>query len=935
MWQKIFTRLFIPTLLLLSPYLLKAQQYGSIAGKVTDAASGALLTGATLMVSGTSLGAASDVDGGYLILNVPYGSHQVVCKYLGYETTILKNVVVNSRSAAPVDIRLKRAGSRSLNELVVVSSYRKASVQALYTSQRKAAGILDGMVADQIRSSPDKHVADVLQRVTGTSIEDNKFVVVRGLCERYNVTEMNAAVMPSTEPDKNAFSFDIIPSDLVASVVIHKTVTPDLPGDAAGGVVQVDTKDFPDHRFVSLSLSSGFNTVSTGRHFYQGRSGSKLDLLGFDDGSRRLPATFESVRSQYPAMSTTDKAAVTSQFANTFGAKAAGSALPPLGIQFSLGNSKVFGNGSKLGYIGAFTYGISRGILRGDRSDFLISREQLYDFSDVRYTSASSSGALFNLSYAFGDNKITWKNFFSNEFNSTFVVRSGQQFDGAANSQQVFSQNDEATGNGLFNTVLGGKHLFGSTALRMNWNLSYGRSYRNQPDQRILTLYQKKAGDPYELRLSNENSPAIKDAGRVYSNLHENIVSANVDFSLPFKLGGRDQTFRFGGLAKRRVRHFDALALGYASYLDPLGRGATIAMTNGLSPENLFSPEHLDEYKIILANIAQNSKDYQGTANLEAGYLMADGQLGARWRAVWGVRLEQHTQQLSALNQPVQTYRHFDILPSLNLTWMATDRTNLRFAYSKTVNRPEFRELASFRYYDYEDNFIISGNPNLTRSLNDNGDIRLSCYPSEGEVLSASFFYKYFRHPIEQTNEGNGVLAYRNADNATDYGMELELRKKLDFSAAPVWLRHLVVFANASVIRGSVRFDGTSSGSPLQGQSPYLLNGGLSYGGAQDGYSVSLRYNRIGDRLKYRGEQEGLDTYEKSRDVLDFQIGKSILHRAAEIRLTMSDILSEPLVLYYKYPGDKNTPGGIQTISSFRQGSAVSISFKYNFGSQK
>jgi hypothetical protein len=677
------------------------------------------------VVSGTYLGAASDVDGGYLILNVPYGSHQIICKYLGYETAILKNVVVKSRNVISVDIRLKAAGSRSLNELVVVSSYRKASVQALYSGQRKAAGILDGMVADQIRSSPDKHVADVLQRVTGTSIEDDKFVVVRGLSERYNVTEMNAAVMPSTEPDKNAFSFDIIPSDLVASIVIHKTATPDLPGDAAGGVVQVDTRDFPEQRFVSLSLSSGFNTLSTGGRFFQGRSGSKLDLLGFDDGSRKLPASFESVRSAYPAMGASGKAEVTRQFANTFGAKAAGNAWPPFGLQFSLGNSKVFGDGSKLGYIAALTYGVSRGVLRGDKSDFLISREQLYSFSDVRYTSSSSSGALFNLSYAFGDNKLTWKNFFSNEFNSTFVVRTGRQFDGVSNSQQVFSQNDEATGNGLFNTVLGGKHLFGSKALRVNWNLSYGRSYRNQPDQRILTLYQKNAGDPYELRLSNENSPAIKDAGRVYSNLHENIFGANVDFSLPFKLGGHDQTFQFGGLAKRRIRHFDALALGYASYLDPLGRGATIAMTNGLSPENLFSPEHLDEYKIILANIAQNSKDYRGTADLEAGYLMADGQLGARWRAVWGVRLEHHTQQLSALNQPVQSYRHIDILPSVNLTWMTTDKTNLRFAYSKTVNRPEFRELASFRYYDYEDNFIISGNPNLTRSVNENGYIRL------------------------------------------------------------------------------------------------------------------------------------------------------------------------------------------------------------------
>jgi len=935
MQYRISTRFVLWLALILLPGVLSAQEYGSISGKITDQQSGAPLIGATVLLSGTSFGAVTDVDGAYMISAVPVGSYHVIGKFLGYDPISLNGIKVVVHKATTLNLHLRVAHSQSLDEVVVVSAYRKASVNGLYAAQKSALGITDGIAADQIRQSPDRHTGDVLQRVSGTSIQDHKFVIIRGLSERYNVTEMNSVVMPSTEPDKKAFAFDLIPSDLISRIVINKTATPDLPGDAAGGTVKIETKDFPDQKFITLSLATGYNTLSTGRPFSTGRSGGRLDFLGLDDGSRSLPKSFDHVRAAYPAMSAASKAEISRQFPNTFGDRNAGKTLPPLGIQFSMGKAKVFENGNKLGYIGALNYNLSELVLRGDQADFLITKEPLYTYHDIRYVTSVTSGALLNFSYAFGRNKLTWKNFFSNEFNTTFVNRTGRQIDGTNNITQIISQNDEATGNGLFNTVVGGEHLFAFSRIRMNWNLSYGRSFRNQPDQRMLTFYQKGPEAPFYLRLSNENSPAIKDAGRVYSKLHENIFSGNVDFSMPFKIGDVTQTFQFGGVMTHRDRRFSAVALGYASYFDSLGRGATIFLEDGITPANLFSPPNLDRYKIILANIAQNSKDYHGTADLKAGYLMLDHQLGTSWRFVWGVRMESYDQKLIALNQPVQDYHHIDWLPSANLTWNMTGKASWRLAYSRTVNRPEFRELAAFRYYDYAYNFIVSGNPNLRRSLNDNADVRASYYPSDGELLSASLFYKNFRNPIEQTNEGNGVLAYNNADNAMDYGLELDVRKKLDFSGVPAWMKHLVLFANASFIKGSVTFNGKHTARPLQGQSPYLVNGGMSYGGRNDGYSVSVLYNRIGPRLKFRGENEGLDTYEKPRDVLDFQLSKKIMKRAAELRLTVSDILSQSMVLYYKYPSGKNEVAEDKVISTFRQGTGISISFRYNFAAAK
>lgn len=933
----ITTKIFLGAfLIMLSPCFLWAQNFGNISGRITDKKTGEPLIGVTVQVSGTALGAVSDVEGAFLITHVPAGIHTLTFKFLGYQTSSVSGISVRPGKPVMVPASLGVASAEALNEVVVSSTFRTASINALYAEQKNARVISDGISADQIKKSPDKNTGDVLQRVSGASIQDHKFVVVRGLAERYNTTMMDAAAMPSTEPDKKAFSFNMIPSELISNIIIYKTASPDKPGDAAGGTIRINTKDFPDQKFVDLSIGTGFNTLTTGEEFYNGRSGSKTDFLGSDHGARRLPAAFPKVQPGYAAMSPADKSAVTHQFPNTFGAKIAGKSLPPLSLQFSFGNSKLFGNGTKFGYTGALNYRVARKVSTGDKAEYLISKEHLYAYQDRNYTSSYDAGALLNFSYTFGKTKLSLKNFFSNEFNITFISRTGKNFDGANNITDEFSQNDEATRNGLFNSVLSGQHVLGASRMILDWNLSYGTAFRDQPDQRILTLYQNDPDVPYYLKLSNENSPAIKNAGRVYSKLHENSYSGNLDFTLPFHVSGTEQRFKLGALKTYRDRNFSALALGYASYLDTLGRGATIPLTKGVTPDNLFSSDHLDQYKIILAGIAQNSKDYHGTADLNAGYLMLDNTLASHWRLVWGLRLENYDQKLISVNQPVQNYNHTDILPSVNLTWSVTDKTNIRLAYSRTINRPEFRELASFRYYDYENDFVVSGNPNLKRSLNDNADFRVGYYPGLGEILSASIFYKYFQNPIEQTNEGNSLLAYNNADNAVDYGVELEVRKRLNFTGAPAVVKNLAFFANASFIKGSVTFDGKSTDSPLQGQSPYLVNGGLSYAGSGDGFSASILYNCIGQRLNFRGENDGLDTYEKARNVLDFQIGKKVMHQSAELRLTVSDILAEPTVLYYKYDDGKTgyNAGTDKIISSFRKGTSISISFKYNFAVQ-
>jgi TonB-dependent receptor len=932
--NKLFTASCTVALLLAFSNSILAQSPSRIAGKITDQTTGEPLTGVTVLVSKTTQGAVTDVDGTFLISGLQPGSYTVNFNYLGYQKKTVTHVKVEAGRAAVLNTVLSRDTANRLNEVVITSSYRQQSINALYIHRKNAGLVSDGITADQITKSPDKNTAEVLQRISGTTVQDDKFVVIRGLAARYNSTMMNGTTMPATEPDQRAFAFNVIPSSLVDNIVIYKTASPDHPGDATGGTVNINTKDMPDRKIMSLSLGTGYNTQTALKDFYTGYGNGKYDFLGFDDGSRALPGAFKAAESGYAALSTAAKMDITRKFSNTFGGQNDGMSLLPLSFQLTAGNTYPVGKGNKIGIIGSLSYRNNHQSSDGEQDQYLLSKEHEYHYNDSHYRRTYNTGALLNAAYTFGNNKLSWKNFFSNEFAHVFTKRTGQIFDGNSNTKNIFSINNETTQNGLLNSILVGKHILGNKAVHISWDLAYGLSYRKQPDQRILTVMQSSPGEAYYLSLSNENSPAIKDAGRVYSHLHENIYSGNLRVEVPFHYFRKGQKLKFGLSKVYRDRGFSILALGYASDLDPYGRGATVTLSKNTTLSDIFSLENIEKYKILLANIPQNSNNYAGTADLNAGYLMLDNHFSSSWRLSWGIRLEDYRQKLASLNQPVQKYHYLTLLPAANLTWSPDSKMNIRLAYSQTVNRPEFRELASFRYYDYQHNYIISGNPQLKQSTENNADWRIEYYPGIGEIMSASVFYKYFHHPIERINQGNNVLTYSNADKAIDYGVELELRKNLGFIGGWPLADNFTVYGNASFIRSHITFSGEDFNSTLQGQAPYMVNGGLNYSTSKKDLSFTVLYNTIGPRLQFRGENEGLDADEKPRQVVDLQIGKKIFKQAGEIRFTVSDIFAQPTVLYYKYNKNSKSrydPATDKTISSFRYGTTLSISFKYSF----
>ena len=239
---------------------------GNIAGKVTDEKTGEAVIGATVMVKGTALGTVTDIDGQFT-LPVDGGDYTVEVKYLGYSGKEIEGISVKDGAAATLNIALAPQKKTELNEVTVRSSFKKENINALYSIQRSSATIQDGISADVIRRSPDRSTGEVLKRVSGTTVQDNKFIVVRGLNERYNVSMMNNATLPSTEPDKKAFSFDLIPANLIDNVIIYKTATPELPGDFAGGAVRISTKDFPEQKLLEVGVGFTYNDMTTGKDY--------------------------------------------------------------------------------------------------------------------------------------------------------------------------------------------------------------------------------------------------------------------------------------------------------------------------------------------------------------------------------------------------------------------------------------------------------------------------------------------------------------------------------------------------------------------------------------------------------------------------------------------------------------------------------------------
>jgi len=917
----------ISLLLILSNLTTFSQQQGKISGKVTDSKTGETLIGLTVKITGANLGASTDIEGRYTLGNLNPGRYNLSFSYIGYQAKNITEIEVLVGKTTNLDVIMVEASSLALEEVVITATVRQESISALYAQQKNSISISSGITSELIKRTPDRNTSDVLKRVSGASIQENKFVIIRGLADRYNTSILNNAVLPSSEPDRKAFSFDIIPANLIDRIVVNKTASADLPGDFAGGVIQVITRDVPEENFLNASVSFGYNNQSTFKDFTS-NARNKYDFLGFDDGSRKLPAGFPGSFQSYNPISNAEKAKFSAQVKNSY-AEVSPMAIPNQNHQLTWGKRKDLKNGGSFGNVVSLSYRNSQNRAFAERKDYEFSGTPFYEYSEDITKYSSNIGLLANLAYIKGGNKIAFKNMYNRSFEDNYTARTGFTTD---NIQDVRLNVSDLTTKSLINSQLEGEHQLGKKQIKLTWNLNYSNVQRDQPDQRSLD-YRRSLGTQEPFRLIDRNTR------RLFSNLDEDTYGAQAAVAFPVKLFNQQSTVKIGALKQYKQRDFGARIFNYIF----VGPSVFERSFTSLPKEKIFEQTNISENGFVLSEFSNNTDSYNANSDLNAGFLLMDNKFGEKFRISYGARFEQFAQTLNAIDFSGQAIAakqdNFDVLPSANLTYSLNAKSNIRLSGSQTVSRPEFRELALFNYYDFISQTSVTGNPNLKRAKIFNADLRYELYPSASEAFTVSGFYKNFNDPIEQLINSNSTpvvrgINYLNADQANSLGLELDIRKKLSFLGDKSWLTNLTAFANASYIYSKVQ--GVGIDRPLQGQSPYLINAGLQYFSPKSAITFTSVYNRIGQRIFLVGYQGYSDIYENARDVLDLQLSKRVLKSQAEIKLNVGDILNQNTVFYQNNEGNsKKAYEGASVdrlINSYRLGTNISLSFSYNLG---
>jgi outer membrane receptor protein involved in Fe transport len=924
-------RLLLTACLLIICSVVKAQSV-KLFGKVLNEKNEPLASVTVKIVGGGAT--TTDVEGRFSLSLTPGKKYELDVTAIGYTEKHLSEVEVFSSQANELNIILEIKATAGANVTVSASrgSARRESAAALIAFQKNTNTVASVISAEAIRRSPDKNTGEVLKRTPGASIQEGRFIVIRGLADRYNQAMLNGILLTSTEPDRKTFSFDLIPAQMIDNIVINKAFVPEYPGEWAGGLIQVNTKDIPTKGFFNIQVGTGVNSQTVGKDFYKDKGG-KLDWLGIEDGTRALPPGYTS-KYEFGMLDPAQKSAIGKSMRNTWTADKTSA---PINASFQV-------NGGFTGKVFGKTIGGNVGIIYNKTNRYLqlVNRRNVIsgnnltietDFDDDRYSQEVSAGALASLTMQFNPlNKISAKALIN--VNTTNYVTNRDGVDISRPDQFLKGSEFRFKQNTFFTTQLSGEHSL-AKQLKFKWYGAFNILDGYIPDQRRLLYSRASVTDPYRAVIANSLSQ--QSGSRIYQSLSDYIYTAGGDLTYTFDWLGQKQSLKGGYMLQIKDRLYDAIL--FANYL-PRDNDAL----RQLPADQIFAPGNFGDGSATSTQLAFNAiidRTYRYMANtiLNGGFLQMDNQFTKDLRVVWGLRVENYDQLVGSVKKwdPRHTYSKVtDFLPGVNATLKLNAKTNIRLSGSQTVVRPELRELANLNLYDFELNASVQGNPKLERTKVINADFRYELYPRTGEVLTAGIFYKHFDKPIEQLlNEGGGgasTFTFQNPETATSYGAEVELRKRLDFMPG---FKNFTFQANVAYIHSRVKDQNFDLDRPLQGQSPYVLNIGLLYDHEKSGFSSTLLFNQVGERIYLVGDKSAgagtPDTYEAPRSVLDLQLAKKLIRNKAEIRLNVSDLLNTTQY-FYQNIGDKTTFKKSTDAYRFtrKAGTTFSVTFNYS-----
>lgn len=891
---------------------------GSISGTITDVKTNEAIIGANVVIQGTTTGAQTDADGKFLISNVKAGTYNLQVSFVTYKTHLIPDVLVEDGKRINIDVPMSEEVS-TLSEVVVNGSRQTNTDYDMVRSIKEAKVIVVGITEEQISKTLDRDAAQVLKRVPGITIKDEQFVVSRGLAERYNPVMLHNTYAPSLETDVRSFSFATIPSSQLDRILVFKSPAADLPGDFAGSVVKIFTKSIPDENGWVIDYSTQFRAGTTFQDFYHQQRNPEF-LTGYNTGFYNLPSDFP-VNAQKAAGSNLEYAG--KSLKNLWRAEK-GTAIPDQRLtvtynkKFSIGNVRV-GNINALSYSNSFaTYSVDR----GDYTD----TDPNYLYNDKQYNQQVRTGLLSNWAFKINSNHlIEFKNLFNVSSQDQYVKRYGVDgtISGGENNGAFYK-----VYRGIYSSQLMGKHDLFKKLTTVEWVAGYNNTYRDQPD---FKRYISKAGVIY---IPNTVTPT--QLGKFYSTLQEDSYSGGVSVKQLIPISGnplQSPEVKAGIFFENKTRSFQARNIGYTTSTTNFNQNlATLPIDQLLQPQNINNTTGL---QIGEATNAQDS--YTAQNNLLAYYAMLSMPVSTKFKLDAGVRFEDNLQQLHSysvsLAAPVDPrYWTKRVLPSANLSYNFTDKMLVRGAYGETLNRPEFREFAPFSFYDFNMNFIYTGNPNLQVAKIQNFDLRWEFYPTKGEMITVGGFYKDFVNPVESyvdplnSGGGNKLVTYYNSKTAKVYGIEAEAKKSLAGLTPSAFLDKLNFMVNTTVAASTAYvpdnyLNGRAASHPLQGQAPYVINASLYYNSEASGWQVNLLYNTTGNTVYIVGTDHYQDVYILSRHVVDLTFTKRLSEKFS-LKGGIVDILNQP----FRYRNRGNLGGNLtQVIQDYKPGQVFSI----------
>lgn len=893
----------------------------TIRGRVLDATSGSPLIGVGVAVVGTSFKTKTDLDGGYE-LSLPPGTYQLRISYDAYEGITISGLAVAKDEALAVNRELKPIAGMT-QTVVVKAEINKESAAGKLVERKKSASARDVMSRDDIRKSGGGSASAVARRIVGTTVVDGRFIFVRGLGHRYGTTLLDGARLPSPDPNLRTVPLDIIPSGALSAINIQKTATPDVPGDFAGAVVQLETRETPDKLYFQVDAKVGANTATT---FQQANAGNRFagDNATFGNLGRNLSPAFDTARPIRPTELDGGQPVYSAEQLERFGESLPSThtsigtktAAPNFGAGLQLGNTfKPWG--TRLGFLTALQYSNVHQTLRETHRIYSVTGDESsgYTLDTAQPTVRWDGVKTVQNVQASALGLIKWN--FNNNHRVDLTAVYTRDADNEARSLKGNARNTSATEQttslntrlrymmrAVAFTRLGGRHIFpGARGLTLDWLGSYAQA--RQDDPLLREMFFNDIGGAYQV--------APNEAGKFqFFKLVDNTGTGALNLTMPFKQWkGLDARVKVGGWAEARKRQFDARTLD----LEP--RGWSGALPSGTG--DIFNKDTIgggvamnqggtEPFVINEVTRPGGQDGYRGTQQIYAGYAMLDLPFTRWFRLVGGARLEASNLAVAPYSpynpggDPAYRARLNDklVLPSASLIFSPRPDMNIRLAGAETLARPEMRELSKFLFVDFAGGFGVQGNPDLRSTKIWNADARWEWFPSANEVIAASVFYKYFDAPIERVIATfPRVQTYRNATLAHNIGVELEARKNLSFIHKSA--RDLSLGVNFAYIHSRVQIPApvpgdplnalTSTNRPLEGQSPFVVNAYLAYDNDKSGTNVRLLYNTFGRRIVFVGANRLPDVYEKPVHTLDFALSQRI-HKGLSLSFMAMNMLN-------------------------------------------